>query len=78
MDKFGKIRRHQWKDLVQVSKLPSLKLMITKEDLAPKIANFTGVCMVGWGAQTCPHHKKIGKIFASDVSLILRRSLQWC
>ena len=54
MDKFGKIRRHQWKDLVQVSKLPSLKLMITKEDLAPKIANFTGVCMVGWGHKLAP------------------------
>ena len=52
--------------------------MITKEDLAPKMANFTGVCMVGWGAQTCPHHTNVGKIFASDVSLILRRSLQWC
>ena len=37
--------------------------MITKEDLAPKIANFTGVCMVGWGAQTCPHHTNVGKNF---------------
>ena len=52
--------------------------MITKEDLAPKIANFTGVCMVGRGAQTCPHHINAGKSFASDVSLILRRSFQWC
>lgn len=42
MDEFGKIRRHQWKDLLQISKITEFESepMITKEDVALKVANF--------------------------------------
>ena len=69
MDKFGKIRRQQWIDFLQISKITESESesMITKEDVALKVANFYRR-LYGGRAQTCsPPFKRR-----------LRRSFQWC
>ena len=62
MDKFGKIRQHQWKECLKISKIAKFEsdLLKTNEDIASQTRTIlqTFVWGGGGGAQTCPQSKK--------------------